>query len=96
MHFWKSASLLGHSEWGYIRVQLSSNYLLLIRESLNPYCLHLSGSFRYEFALSKNVEANHYGSFKPLLAQTVHISVKGAEGAVIFPLEDSRAPYICS
>lgn len=70
--------------------------LLADNQSLNSYCLHLSGLFYYGFALSKNVEANNYGHFKPLLAQTVHIVVKGAERAVVFPLEDSRAPYVCS
>lgn len=74
-------------------MQLSSNYLLLIVESLNSYYFHLSGSFYYGFALSKNVETNNYSNFQLFLAQTVHISVKTAERAVIFPLEYSRALF---
>lgn len=59
-------------------MQLSSNYLLLVGESPNSYCFHLSGSFYYGFALSKNVEANNYGNVKPLLAQNCTHQCKGS------------------
>lgn len=55
-----------------------------------------SGSFYYGFALCKNVEANKEDNVKPLSAQNCTHQCKGAERAATSPLEDLRAPFICS
>lgn len=59
---------------------------------------HTASTFLNNFIMDlpfQKIEANNYGNFKPLSAQTKHMNIKGAERAVTSPLEDSRTPYIC-